>query len=131
MLPRGALFLLKRSALKMYILSINFLLGCIYGITYFLVRGNNKLRTKGHTGLVKAQAVRRPFLTAAARVQAQARSVKFVVDKGALGQVFSEYFGFLYQFAFHRLLHTHHQPSFGAVNGQCIKWSQPHPIQRN
>jgi hypothetical protein len=31
----------------------------------------------------------------------------FVVDNVALGQVFSEYFGFLCQFSFHRLLHTH------------------------
>jgi hypothetical protein len=30
--------------------------------------------------------------------------VGFVVDEVALGQVFSEYFGFPYQFAFHRLL---------------------------
>jgi hypothetical protein len=33
--------------------------------------------------------------------------VGFVVDKVPLGQVFSEYFGFLCQFSFHRLLHTH------------------------
>jgi hypothetical protein len=32
----------------------------------------------------------------------------FVVDKVGLGQVFSEYFGFPYQFSFHRVLHTHH-----------------------
>jgi hypothetical protein len=37
----------------------------------------------------------------------------FVVDKVALGQVFSEYFGFPCQFSFHRLLHIHHL-SFGA-----------------
>jgi hypothetical protein len=34
--------------------------------------------------------------------------VGFVVDKVALGQVFSEYFGFPCQFSFHRLLHIHH-----------------------
>jgi hypothetical protein len=33
--------------------------------------------------------------------------VGFVVDKAALGQVFSEYFCFPYQ-AFHPLFHTHH-----------------------
>jgi hypothetical protein len=33
--------------------------------------------------------------------------VGFVVDKVALGQVFSEYFGFLWQFSFHRMLHIH------------------------
>jgi hypothetical protein len=32
--------------------------------------------------------------------------VGFVVDKAALGQVFSEYFGFLCQ-SFHRFLHHH------------------------
>jgi hypothetical protein len=34
--------------------------------------------------------------------------VGFVVDKAALQQVFSEYFGFPCQLSFHRLLHTHH-----------------------
>jgi hypothetical protein len=32
----------------------------------------------------------------------------FVVEKVALGQVFTKYFGFPCQFSFHRLLHTHH-----------------------
>jgi hypothetical protein len=40
--------------------------------------------------------------------------VEFVVDKVVLGQVFSEYFGFLFQFSFHRLLHIHHHVSSGA-----------------
>jgi hypothetical protein len=31
--------------------------------------------------------------------------VRFVVDKVALGQFFFQYFGFPYQFSFHRLLH--------------------------
>jgi hypothetical protein len=39
--------------------------------------------------------------------------VGFVVDKAALGQVFSEYFG-VSCYSFHRLLHTHHHPSSGA-----------------
>jgi hypothetical protein len=34
--------------------------------------------------------------------------VGFVVDKVALGQVFSEYFGFPYQFLFHKILHHNH-----------------------
>jgi hypothetical protein len=34
--------------------------------------------------------------------------VEFVVDKVALEQVFSEYYGFPCQFSFHRLLHNHH-----------------------
>jgi hypothetical protein len=37
--------------------------------------------------------------------------VGFVVDKVALRQVFSEYFGFPCQFSFHRMLHTHHHLS--------------------
>jgi hypothetical protein len=36
------------------------------------------------------------------------------VDEVALGQIFSEYFGFPCQFAFHRLLHTHYHLSSGA-----------------
>jgi hypothetical protein len=47
-----------------------------------------------------AQAVSRWLHTAAARV-------RVVVDKVALGQVFSEYFGFPCQSSFHQLLHTH------------------------
>jgi hypothetical protein len=37
--------------------------------------------------------------------------VEFVVDDMVLEQVFSKYFGFLCQFAFHRLLHNHHLSS--------------------
>jgi hypothetical protein len=33
--------------------------------------------------------------------------VGFVLYKVALWQVFSEYFGFLYQFSFRQMLHTH------------------------
>jgi hypothetical protein len=40
--------------------------------------------------------------------------VGFVVDKVALGQVFSEYFGFPYQSLFYKLLHNHHHLSPGA-----------------
>jgi hypothetical protein len=47
--------------------------------------------------------------------------VGFVVDKVALGQVFSEYFGFTCQFSFHRLLHTHHHLSSGTgIVGQLV-----------
>jgi hypothetical protein len=49
--------------------------------------------------------------------------VGFVVDKVALGQVFSEYFGFLCQSSFHQLLHNHPHLSSGAGTiGQ--KWPQ-------
>jgi hypothetical protein len=40
--------------------------------------------------------------------------VGFVVDKVALGQVFSEYFGFSFQSSFHKLLYNHHYLSSGA-----------------
>jgi hypothetical protein len=47
--------------------------------------------------------------------------VGFVVDEVALGQVFSEYFGFLCQFSFHRLLYIHHHLSSGAgTTGQLV-----------
>jgi hypothetical protein len=48
-----------------------------------------------------------------ARFESVSGRVGFVVDKSALRQVFSEYFGFPCQ-AFHRLLHTRHHPSSGA-----------------
>jgi hypothetical protein len=40
--------------------------------------------------------------------------VGFVVDKVALGHVFSVYFGFPCQSSFHRLLHNHYHLSSGA-----------------
>jgi hypothetical protein len=43
--------------------------------------------------------------------------VGFVVDKVALGQVFSEYFGFPYQ-SFHQLLYKHHLSSGAGTIGQ-------------
>jgi hypothetical protein len=46
--------------------------------------------------------------------------VGFVVDKVALGQVFSEYFGFPCQFSFHRLLETHHVSSGVGTIGQLL-----------
>jgi hypothetical protein len=49
--------------------------------------------------------------------------VGFVVDKVALGQVFSEYFGFPCQSSFHQLLHNHpHLSSGPGTIGQ--KWPQ-------
>jgi hypothetical protein len=46
--------------------------------------------------------------------------VGFVVVKVALGQVFSEYFGFPRQFSFHRLLHTHHLSTGAGTIGQLV-----------
>jgi hypothetical protein len=64
--------------------------------------------------------------TAAARVRARVWQVGFVVDKVSLGQVFSEYFGFLGQSAFHQILHHHNHP--GQVQlasiGRRAAWTQ-------
>jgi hypothetical protein len=50
-----------------------------------------------------AQAVSRRPPTAEARVQSQVSPVGFVLDKVALGQIFSpEYFGFPLLISFHR-----------------------------
>jgi hypothetical protein len=40
--------------------------------------------------------------------------VGFVVDKAALGKVFSEYFGFPYQ-SFYLFLHHHNHPWAGTI----------------
>jgi hypothetical protein len=40
---------------------------------------------------------------------------RFVVDKVALGQVSSEYFGFPCQFSFHQMLHTHLSSRVGTI----------------
>jgi hypothetical protein len=56
-----------------------------------------------------AQAVCRWLPTAAARVRVRA-ACGFVVDKAALGQVFSEYFGFPCQSSFNQFLHHNNHP---------------------
>jgi hypothetical protein len=66
-------------------------------------------------GRAIAQAVIRWLPTAVAQVQKSGFShVGFVVDKVALGQVFSEYFGVPCQTLFHQFLHDHHHLSSGA-----------------
>jgi hypothetical protein len=55
-----------------------------------------------------AQAVSRWLPTTAARVRARVWQMGFVVDKVALGQVFSEYFGYPCESSFHQILHHHH-----------------------
>jgi hypothetical protein len=47
---------------------------------------------------------------AAAWVRAQSGHMIFVVDKVALGRVFSEHFGFPCQSSFHQILHPHNHP---------------------
>jgi hypothetical protein len=50
------------------------------------------------------------------RFETRSGNVGFVVDKAALGQVFSENFSVPYQFSFHRLFHIHHlSPGAGTI----------------
>jgi hypothetical protein len=53
--------------------------------------GHSEITFKGRA---LAQAVTLWLPTLAARVPVRAKHVEFVVDKAALGQVFSKYFGF-------------------------------------
>jgi hypothetical protein len=92
------------------------------------------LKLDGGEGRAIDQAVSRPLPTAAVRVRAQIRSLGFVVNKVALGQVFSEYFGFPCQISFHRLLHTHHLSSGAGTIGQTVAdvpSGLSHPTPRN
>jgi hypothetical protein len=63
-----------------------------------------------YTGRAIAQAVSRWLPTAAAGFAPGSGQVGFVVDKVALGQVLSEYFGFPCQSSFHQILHQHNHP---------------------
>jgi hypothetical protein len=76
-----------------------------------------KFSSKGRT---TAQAVSRRFPTAGTGFEPRSNYVGFVVDKVALGQVFSEYSGFPCQFPFHRLLHTHHLSSGAGTIDQLV-----------
>jgi uncharacterized protein YcbX len=64
----------------------------------------------GFAGRAIAEGVSRWLPTAAARVRVWAQNVRVVVDKAALRQVFSEYFGFPCQSSFHQFLHHHNHP---------------------
>jgi hypothetical protein len=74
-----------------------------------------------------AQAVSRSLPTAAARVRARSRHVGFVVDKVALGQVSSEYFGFPCQSLFHKILHPHNHPGQADVTSGP-SWTPPRQL---
>jgi hypothetical protein len=72
-----------------------------------LLRSCNSESARRNTGpylsrLVAGSPPRRPGF------EPRSGHVGLVVDKVALGQVFSEYFDFPCQFSFHRLLHIHH-----------------------
>jgi hypothetical protein len=73
----------------------------------------------GNQGRAKAQTVSRRLPTAESQVEAQVRSGEICGGQVALGQVFSEYFGFPFH-SFHQLVHTHHQPSGAGTIGQTM-----------
>jgi hypothetical protein len=61
--------------------------------------------------------------------------VGFVVDKVALGRVFSEYFGFPCHSSFHKILHHHNHPGQATI-GQSVaavlsgpSWAPPSTMQ--
>jgi hypothetical protein len=71
-------------------------------------------------GRATAQSVSRRLPIAGACVRTHVKSCG-ILNKVALGQIFSEYFSFSCQFSFHRLLHTHHHLSSGAGTiGQLV-----------
>jgi hypothetical protein len=78
-----------------------------------------------------AEAVSRWLPTAAARVRAWVWQVGFMVDKVALGQVFSEYFGLpCRNRSFHELHHHHNHPG-QLAEALCNRPSYPlAPISR-
>jgi hypothetical protein len=81
------------------------------GREFCAVCRSNTTGTYGQSGRAVTEAVIRWLPTAAARVRARIWQVGSVVDKVALGQVFSEYFGFPCQNrSFHQLLHHHNHP---------------------
>jgi hypothetical protein len=83
---------------------------CIHG-RYFLTHCN--MAVSQLRGLVAGCPPRRPGF------EPRSGHVGFVMDKLALGQVFSEYFGFPWQFSF-RLLHAHHISSGAGTIGQLV-----------
>jgi hypothetical protein len=65
---------------------------------------------KVNQGRAIAQAVSRWIPTAEARVRDRTQQVGFMMIKVALGQVFSEYFGFPCQSSFYQFLHHQNHP---------------------
>jgi hypothetical protein len=65
---------------------------------------NSVTQTYGHA---VDEAVGSWLSTAAPQVRVRVEHVVFVVDKAALGQVFSQYFGCPCQSSFHQFLHPH------------------------
>jgi hypothetical protein len=74
-------------------------------VTSFEVR-----QGKRQLGSAIVQAVSRWLPTAAAWFKPESGQVVFVVNKMALGQLFSEYFCFPCQSSFHQIFHHHNHP---------------------
>jgi hypothetical protein len=110
--------------------SDSFVWGCIKDKAYIWM--NWKPTYPG--GRAIAQAVSRCFPPRRPGFDPGSGQVGFVVDKVALGLVFSEYFGFPCQSSFHQLLHNHpHLSSVAGIIGQ--KWPQntglsPTPLEK-
>jgi hypothetical protein len=83
-----------------------------YAKFYYVAMSNGDLNQK--VGCAIAQEVSCWLPTAAAAFEAGCGHVGFVMDKMALGQVFSEYFSFPCQSSFHQLPHNHPHLSSGA-----------------
>jgi hypothetical protein len=77
-----------------------------------------------------AQEVSRWFPTAAARDRARVWQMGFVVDKVALGQVFSEYFGFPPHSTKFSIITITRGRSNRPFSGRRAEWTQfgPHPL---
>jgi hypothetical protein len=74
-----------------------------------------------------AQVASRWLPTAAARVRARVWQVGFVVDKLALGQVFSEYYGFPCQSSFHEKIIITRGRYNRPFSGRRAEWAQYGP----
>jgi hypothetical protein len=85
--------------------------GSIFSLSEISSDKNSKQKFELFKNIGRAitQAIRRRLPTAATWIRAQVRSghVGFMMDKVALGHVFSKYLDFPCQFSFHRLLHIH------------------------
>jgi hypothetical protein len=95
----------------------------------------NKLRIQHFSDLKSYSGVLAKFLiiltvsrrlpTSASLFRARSGHVGFVVDKVALGQVFSEYFSFPCHISFHRLFHAHHLSAGDGTIGQLLILTPP------
>jgi hypothetical protein len=86
-----------------------------------IIRTPSGLLVTYSVGRAIAQVVIRRLPTATARVRVQVRSCGICVEHNGIVAGFLRYFGFLWQFSFHRLLRLHHNLSSGAGSiGQLV-----------